>query len=355
VRAPARFARAATALAVLAAAGCGSPTAPGRPPLYTAVFVGIPPGADAFLPTVVAAGRVYGVASRGAESWVAVWTEQGGFATVLDAGSGCRAAPRAARAGLVVGEVSCGAPDPGGGPDVRGWIVGAPPPAAPADPHDFSAVSPAGVMGTLFPRAHFPGGVPRAFLLAGSGAEPLVPPGAEASVAGGVADDGTLAVTALSACAAAGCATARVAVRRDGRWTVLPLPNGADRATAVAVSSRGHVLGHAGGPVEHVFVRLGNRTRSLPLIPGTRVVVHGVNALGQVVGTATHPPAPGRLPGAGVLWGRERLYFLSERVAARDWEITSATAIDDEQYVAGTGVHTASGLQGPILLVPGVR
>jgi hypothetical protein len=349
---PRRLARAATALAALAAAGCGSPTAPGIPPLYTVVFVGIPAGADAFLPTVVAGGAVYGVASRGAESWVAVWTEQGGFSTLLDPGPDCRAAPRAARAGVVVGEVACAA---AAGPEVRGWVAGAAVPPVPSEPHDFSAVSPAGVMGTVFPRAHHPGAVPRAFLLAGPGAESLVPPGVEASVAGGVADDGTVAVTALSACTAAGCARSRVAVRRDGRWTVLPLPDGTDRATAVAVSSLGHVLGYAGGPVEQVFVRQGTRTRFLALIPGTRVVVHGVNALGQVVGTAAHPPTPGRLPSHGVFWGRERLYFLSERVAARDWEITSATAIDDERYVAGTGVHTASGLQGAVLLVPGVR
>jgi hypothetical protein len=338
---------------LLAAAACDSPTEP-RPGLYTVVFVGAPADADGFSPLALDGGRVYGIATGGGESWPVVWSA-GSFARLPAAAPGCLALPREARGGAVVGVVTC--PEPGdasGRPvDAYGWGVGPGVPAGrvAAEPHSFRAISPAGVVGTLYPRAEFPGAPHRAFRTAGAGIELLLPPGAEQSEAAGIADDGTLAVTAFSECTPEGCAASRVAVLSGGAWTVLPL-EGARRAVAVAVSSAGHVLGYASGGVESAFVRQGTRTRVLPLVPGTRVVLAGVNARGWAVGTGTRAAVPGRSEAEGMLWARSRQYFLSERVAGREWEVTSATAIDDADRIAGTGVHRETGQQGAILLLP---
>ncbi len=85
------------------------------------------------------------------------------------------------------------------------------------------------------------------------------------------------------------------------------------------------------------------------------MVLAGVNARGWVVGTGARAPVPGRAESAGIVWGRSRQYFLSERVESGDWEVTSATAIDDEDRIAGTGIQPETGLQGAILLVPAGR
>lgn len=351
------FRLAAAAAAVVLAAACGSPTEPGRPGFYTVTFVGTPPGAETFTPRAVAGRRVYGIAAAGSERWPVVWSD-GTFRRLLDPPAGCAALPWAARGGAVVGQVNCGAAgDPGSVPvDAYGWGqgTGLPPGRVVAAPHGYRGVSAAGVVGTVYPRSEFPGRPHRAFLASTSGGvEVLLPPEAGASAAAGIADDGTLAVTALYDCTAAGCGGSRVAVRSGGAWSVLPLPPGAERAVAVAVSSQGHVLGLAGGSAGQLFVHHQGRTRVLPVVPGTRVVVEGVNARGQVVGTGTRTTAvPGRALAEGILWGGGRQYFLRERIRTEDWEVTSAHAIDDDGFVAATGVHAETGRSGPILLVP---
>lgn len=351
---------AAAGAALLAGAACGSPTEPGRPAFYSAVFLGTPPGAESFTPRAVEGRRVYGVASAGGQSWAAVWSD-GAFATLLDPPAGCRAVPVAARRGAVVGQVTCAPPGEAAAPsDAYGWGIGGGVPAGrvAAEPHGFRGVSNAGVVGTLYPRPDFPAAPHRAFLASAGGAvEVLLPPGAQASAAAGIADDGTLAVTALSACAAAGCAESRAAVRaRDGTWTILSLPSNAERASAVAVSSAGHVLVHAAGGAEQPYVRFQSRDRLLPVVPGTRVVLEGVNARGQVVGTGVRSVAvPGRGQSEGLLWGGGRQYFLRERILLRDWDVTSAHAIDDQGFVAAMGTETATGRSGAILLVPAGR
>lgn len=352
-----RTLRAAALAAALLAAGCGSPTDPGRPGFYTVVFLGTPPGAEAFTPVAVEGRRVYGVASAGGERWPVVWHD-GTFARLLDPPPGCAAVPWAARGGAVVGQVTCGAGgDPAGAPaDAFGWGAG---PGVPsgrvvAAPHGYRGVSSAGVVGTIRPRGDFPGSTPLAFFVSPSGGvQTLLPPGAEASAAAGIADDGTVAVTAFDDCSPEECVRSRVAVRVEGEWRDVPLPSRTERAVAIAVSSRGDVLGYASGAAQQPFVRRGGRTRLLPVVPGTQVVVEGVNALGQVVGTGTRAVAvPGRPSSEGLLWGAGRQYFLRERIRTDDWEIPSAHAIDDQGFVAATGVHAASGRSGAVLLVP---
>ena len=345
---PTRLLRGAAAAALLAAAACGSPTEPGRPPRYEVLFIGAPPDAESFSPRAVDGRRVYGVATAGERSWAAVWTPAG-FARLADPPSGCRVEPRAARGGAVVGQVSCTVAD-----DVYGWGVGAQVPAGrvAAEPHDFRAVSAAGVVGTLYPRTEFPGGWHRAFRVAGGGVEVLLPPGAEASEAAGIADDGAVGVTAFTGCTASGCEGSRIAVLQAGEWRELPVPDGAERAAAVAMSSAGHVLGHATGGLEQAFVVQGRRVRVLPIVPGTRVVLEGVNALGQAVGTGSRADLPGRAPSEGIVWGGGLQYNLGERLVTEDWQVTSAAAIDDESFIAGTGIERATGRSGAILLIP---
>jgi hypothetical protein len=352
MRLPSRF-FAALALAT-AAAGCRSPTEP-APGQYTVVFLGTPADAETFAPRAVVGRRVYGTASGGGATWPVVWSD-GTFARLVDFPADCQAEPREARGGAVVGIVVCPPPDEAAGPpdDAFGWGIGPGVPAGRvvAEPHAYQGVSPAGVVGTIQPRTEFPLRAHRAFRVAGGGVEILLPPGAEASEAAGIATDGTVGATSFRGCTAEGCAESRVAVLVGGGWTEVPLPNDTDHAVAVAVSSAGHVLGFASGAADAVFVHHLGRTRVLPRVPGTQVVLNGVNARGWVVGTGARPVVVGRGQSAGIIWGRDRQYFLSERVVGRTWEVTAAEAIDDEDFIAGAGIERETGLQGAILLVP---
>jgi hypothetical protein len=88
------------------------------------------------------------------------------------------------------------------------------------------------------------------------------------------------------------------------------------------------------------------------VVPGTRIVLAGVNARGWAVGTGARPPAAGRSESEGLLWARGRQYFLGERILDRGWEITSAAAIDDGDRIVGTGRAREGGAEGAVLLVP---
>lgn len=352
----------AAALAVLASAGCrDSPTDPSRPGTYAVTFIGMPADAESFSPRALDAGRVVGVAAGDGAAWAAEWSG-GAFARIGPAAAaGCHTEPTAARGGRTVGQVICTATGmPAGQPvDAYGWAAGV---AVPArlfpEPYTFVGVNADGtIAGTLEPAAQFPQGERRAFVLSGGGATVLVPPGATGSEAAGITDAGDVVVTAYFACAADApdCAPSRAMAWRGGEWVELPVPRGAARTAAAAVSPAGHVASHAFGEFDRAFLYdLDRRDRdNLPVIPGTRVLLNDANVRGQVVGTGIRPDAVARRSSYGIVWGDDRQYPLSERLAGIErWEVTSADATDDEGRIAGTGLNPESGLEGAILLVP---
>lgn len=349
------------ALALLAAACDRSPTDPSRPGTFNVTFIGVPADAESFTPRAVAGGRVVGAASDGESTWAVEW-QGSAFRRLLPAApAGCHTEPLAARGGHTVGQVTCTASgDPGGRPvDVYGWAAGEAGAARLfAEPYTFVGVNADGaVAGTINPPAHFPQAQPRAFRRTAAGVNVLVPDGAVASEAAGITDAGEVVVTAWYACPADSddCVPTRVLAWSDGTWTELDVPARAARVVAGAVSPEGHVAMYAFGEADQVFLYdLGRRDLDpLPVIPGTRVVLMSANARGQVIGTGIRPETTGRRTSYGIVWGAERQYDLSERIAGvTPWHIASALASDDEGRIAGTGTNLQDGRDGPILLVP---
>lgn len=352
-------------LAVAAAAGCrSSPTDPSRPGTYVVTFIGVPADAQSFVPRAVAGGRVAGVAATADRAWAVHWLD-GTFARIgPEVPAGCFSEPLAARGPYTVGQVTCTASGtPAGQPvDVYGWALGeGAPPRLFAEPFTYVAVSSGSVVvGTINPRAQFPTAQSRAFVRAGGGVTVLLPPGAVASEGVGISDEGDVVVTAYYDCPEDpdnedDCHPSRGMVWTAGVWTEIPLPRRTERAVAAAVGSRGHVAGYAFGEADGVFLyRIPrHRLRGLPVIPGTRVVLTGANALGQVVGTGVRDEVAGRVASYGIVWGDERQYDISERIAGGErWLVTSALATDDDGRIAGTGVRVETGEEGAILLSP---
>jgi hypothetical protein len=359
-RSRARLCVAALALAAGASACRGSPTDPSRPGRYTLTFLGTPADATGFSPRALDAGRVVGVAVGGGTVWAAQWMN-GTFTRISPAApAGCHTEPMAARASLTVGQVVCTATGvPAGQPvDVYGWAAGV---AVPArvfpEPYTFVGVSAGGVIaGTVNPAAQFPQAQRRAFVLASGAASILLPPGATASEAVGITDENQVVVNAYRVCQQdeRRCHESSVMVWDGGTWTDIPVPRNADRAVGAAVSSDGRVAGYAFGESDQAFLYHIRRRDmdGLPIIPGTRVLLSGANSLGQAVGTAVRDEPAGRLPSYGIVWGDERQYNLTERLASTDeaWQITSALAVDDERHIAGTAVNTETGQEGAVLL-----
>jgi hypothetical protein len=354
----------AAVLAAAAVAGCrGTPTDPARPGTYQVTFIGVPAGAQSFAPRAVAGERVVGVAADANRAWAVQWTA-GGFSLIGPAvPAGCHSEPTAARGGATVGQVTCTATGaPAGQPvDVYGWVAGQAVPRLFAQPYTFTGVTSDGaaVVGTINPSSQFPQAQSRAFLRTGGGVTELLPPNAIASEAAGISDAGDVVVTAYYDCpegeADDDCHPSRVMAWNADAWTEIPLPRDAERAVAVAVSSAGDVAGYAFGEADGVFLyRLSRRDLdALPVIPGTRVVLAGVNSLPQVVGTGIREETTGRATSYGIVWGDERTYDLSERIAGTvPWQITSALATDDEGRIAGTGVNRGTGQEGAVLLTP---
>ena len=348
----------------VAAAGCrNSPTDPSRPGTYLVTFIGVPAGAASFVPRTVAEGRVAGVAATADRAWAVQWLG-GAFSLVgPDVPAGCHSEPLAARGAHTVGQVTCTAGGaPAGQPvDVYGWVSGEPvPPRLFAEPFNYVGITTSGAMvGTINPRAQFPQAQSRAFIRTGAGVTVLLPPGAVASEAVGISEEGDVVVTAYFDCPEepedTPCYPSRGMVWNAGAWTEIPAPRRAERTVAAAVGSRGHVAGYAFGEADGVFLYRIPRRRldGLPVIPGTRVLLTGANARGQVVGTGIREEAGGRAASYGIIWGDERQYDLSERIAGADeWQITAALATDDEGRIAGTGIRTETGEEGAILLAP---
>lgn len=355
----------AAVLAAAAIAGCrGTPTDPARPGTYEVAFIGVPAGAQSFAPRAVAGGRVVGVAADANRAWAVQWTA-GGFSLIGPAvPAGCHSEPTAARGGMTVGQVTCTASGaPAGQPvDVYGWVAGQAFPRLFAEPYTFTGVSSdgGGVVGTINPSSQFPQAQSRAFLRLGGTVTELLPPNAIASEAAGISDAGDVVVTAYYDCPdedgeSDDCYPSRAMAWNAGAWTEIPVPRNAEQAVAVAVSSQGDVAGYAFGEADGVFMyRLSRRDLDgLPVIPGTRVVLTGVNRLPQVVGTGIREETAGRATSYGIVWGDERTYDLSERIAGTvPWQIISALATDDEGRIAGTGVHRETGQEGAILMTP---
>lgn len=350
-------------LALLAAACDRSPTDPSRPGTFNVTFLGAPAGAESFSPRAVDAGRVVGVASAADSAWTVQWLD-GVFTRIGPATApGCFSEPVAARGGFTVGQVTCTASgDPSGQPvDAYGWTTGETvPPRLFTEPYTFVAVNRSGtVVGTINPGSQFPQGQRRAFVRTGGSAAVLLPPGASASEAVGVTDDGEVVVNAWYSCLSdeetPPCYLSRPLVWRGGEWVEIRLPSRTNRALALAVGSEGHVAGLAFGEADQTFLhRIGRSgVKALPVIPGTRVLLTGANARGQVIGTGIRPEATARQVSYGIVWGDERQYDLTERLSGlQRWLITAAMGTDDEGRIAGTGLNTEAGLEGAILLTP---
>jgi hypothetical protein len=348
--------------ALLAAAACrDTPTDPSRPGEYNVTFLGVPAGAESFTPRAVAGGRVVGTARAGGVAWAVEWA--GGAFTRIgpDVPAGCDSEALAARGSFTVGQVTC-APVGDTPTDAYGWTrnVGALPRLF-AEPYGFVDINRiALIAGTQYPAAQFPQATPRAFVVQGAAAALLSPPGAVASEAVGVTDAGAVVVNAYYECLPEqrDCVPSRAVVLLGGEWRNVPIPANADRALAAAVSSDGSVAGYAIGGVDGIFLYdiEDDDLDVLPVVPGTRVQLTGVNALGegQVVGTGIRQsPAAGQQPSYGIAWGDGRQYALSERIEGEiDWQVTAALATDDEGNIAGTGIDPESGQEGAILLVP---
>jgi hypothetical protein len=349
------------ALALLAAACNRSPSDPSKPDTFSVTFIGVPADASSFTPRAISGGRVVGTASSGESAWAVEW-QAGVFRRLLPpAPAGCHSEPLAARGAFTVGQVTCTASgDPAGQPvDAYGWAAGVAAPARLfAEPYTFTGVNAGGaIVGTINPRAQFPQAQHRAFLRTAAGVTVLVPDGAVASEAAGVTDAGAVVVTAYYVCLmeSEDCAVSRVHVWEGGVWTEVPVPDGATRMAAGAVSPEGHVAVYAFGETDQVFLyEIEDRDLdALPVIPGTRVVLVSANARGQVIGTGTRPETAGRQTSYGIVWGADRQYDLSERLGGTTrWHISSALATDDEGRIAATGTNLEDGLHGPILLVP---
>jgi|GEM_PF-5526954 len=360
---PRSLLRACAAVLALAAAGAckNSPTDPSRPGSFLVTFIGAPAGAESFTPRTVADGRVAGVAVDGDQARAVQWIA-GTFSPIgPSVPAGCHSEPTAARGSYTVGQVTCTASGaPAGTPvDAYGWLSGeAVPPRLFAEPFTYVGVTTGGtVVGTINPRAQFPQAQSRAFVRTGGSAAVLLPPGSIASEAVGVTEAGDVVVTAYYDCqdeTTEGCFPSRALAWKAGVWTDIPVPRTFGRAVAAAVSPEGHVAGYVFGEANGVFLyRLPRRDLDgLPVIPGTRVLLSGANARGQVVGTGIRMET-GRAASYGIVWGDERQYDLSERITGPDrWLVTSALATDDDGRIAGTGVHRRTGQEGAILLVP---
>ncbi len=338
-----------------------SPTDPSRPGTFVVAFMGVPPGAESFSPRAVDGGRVVGVAADegtvGAVQWI------GGIFTPIGpvAPAGCHSEPLAARGGQTVGQVTCTASgDPAGQPvDAYGWKAGEAVARLFAEPYTFVAVNAGGaVAGTINPGTQFPQAPRRAFVRTGAGVAVLVPPGATGSEAVGITDAGEVVVNAFYVCLddpPEPCYPSRALFWSGGAWTEIPVPPRGERAVAAAVSATGEVAGYAFGEADQVFLYEieGNDLDVLPVIPGTRVLLTGANARGQVVGTGIRPETTGRAASYGIVWGDERQYDLDERIAGtQEVRVISALATDDDGRIAGTGVNPDTGQEGAILLTP---
>lgn len=348
----------AAGCALFAAACDNSPTDPSRPGEYDVTFLGVPAGAESFTPRAVSGGRVVGTARAGAVAWAAQWAN-GTFTRVgPDVPAGCDTDALGARVAFTVGQVTCrGAGDTP--TDAYGWAAGVGAfPRLFAEPYGFVDVNrSATIVGTLNPSAQFPQNAPRAFVVEGEAVTPLLPDGAASSEAAGIADDGTVGITAYYDCAGRrSCVASRAMVRLGGAWTDVPLPSTADRSVAAAVSALGHVAGYSLGEVDGVFLydAPDDDFNTLPVVPGTLVQITGVNALGQIVGTGIRQSiAPGQTASYGIVWGDGRQYSISERIDDdAPWQVTAALATDDEGRIAGTGFNPETGQEGAILLTP---
>jgi uncharacterized membrane protein len=349
------------AASVFAAGGCRkSPTDPSKPEKYDVTFLGVPAGAESFTPRAVSAGRVVGTARAGGAVWAAQWAN-GVFTRIgPDVPAGCQSEPVAARGAFTVGQVTC--TGPGGTPtDAYGWTenVGALPRLF-AEPYGFVDINrTATIAGTLSPAAQFPQAAQRAFSVQGAAATVLLPPGARSSQAVGITDAGEVVVTAYYDCDpdARGCVASRAMVLTGGEWREVPIPGNADRIVAAAVSSAGHVAGYSIGQADGIFRYEveDDDMDVLPVVPGTRVQITGVNAEGQVVGTGIRQStAPGQQASYGIIWGAGRQYALVERLRDGDspWQVTAALGTDDEENIVGTGFNRETGQEGAILLTP---
>ena len=350
----------ATVCAALAVCACrDTPTDPSRPDEYTVTFLGVPEGAESFIPRAVSAGRVVGVARAGSVSWAVQWAN-GVFTRIgPEVSPGCESEPLAARGPLTVGQVVC--IEAGDTPtDAYGWAAGVGGiPRLFLQPYTFVDVSGTGtIAATQYPPALFPDASSRAVRVDGIATTVLLPPDAAMSEAAGVSNAGDIAVTGYDICppASSRCFESRVYVWSGSAWTEVPLPGDAQSAIAAAVSSAGHVAGYTFGGGDGVFLwdHEDEDMDVLPVVPGTRVEITGANALGQVVGTGFRmDPAPGQRPSYGIVWGDERLYTLSERIDGEiDWQITAALGTDDEGRIVGTAVNPENGQEGAVLLTP---
>jgi hypothetical protein len=350
----------ACAGALLAAACDGSPTDPSRPGEYDVQFLGVPAGAESFTPRALSAGRVVGTARAGNVAWAVQWAN-GAFTRMgPDVPAECESEALGARVAFTVGQVTCyGVGDTP--TDAYGWAAGVGAlPRLFAQPYGFVDVNRSAVIvGTLYPPAQFPQGTQRAFQVQGTATALLLPDGAVSSEAAGISDDGAIAVTAYYDCAGLrGCAASRALVWSGGAWLEVPLPANADRSVAAAASSDGHVAGYTLGDVDGVFLydAPDDDFDVLPVVPGTRVQITGVNALEQIVGTGIRQSAaPGQQASYGIVWGDGHQYSISERINGdAPWQVTAALATDDEGRIAGTGFNPETGEEGAILLVPSV-
>ncbi|HEX6371789.1 MAG TPA: hypothetical protein VF006_22900 [Longimicrobium sp.] len=351
------------ALALLASACDRSPTDTSKPGTFTVAFIGVPAGAETFIPRAIADGRVVGAASDGASTWAVEW-QAGTFRRLLPAApAGCHSEPLAARGAFTVGQVTCTASgDPAGRPvDAYGWAAGASTPRLFAEPYTFVGVNADGeIAGTVNPSTQFPQAQHRAFRRTAAGVNVLMPDSAIASEAAGITDAGQVVVTAWYACPedpeeSEDCVSSRVKVWTAGVWTEVRVPRGAARVVAGAVSPEGHVAVYAFGETDQVLLYdiQGRDLDALPVIPGTRVVLMSANARGQVIGTGIRPETTGRQTSYGIVWGADRQYDLSERLAGTTrWHISSALASDDDGRIVGTGRSLEDGTEGPILLIP---
>src|SRR5687768_13372761 len=121
-----RPARIAVIALALWGAACDSPTDPGRPRRYSAVFIGTPGGALFFTPLDVDSGRIVGFAETPAGPRAYQWVN-GVYSPVGPAPApGCATMAFAARQGRTAGQTICPAP---GTPavDISGWVVPGPP------------------------------------------------------------------------------------------------------------------------------------------------------------------------------------------------------------------------------------
>ncbi|MBB4636850.1 hypothetical protein [Longimicrobium terrae] len=333
-------------LALVLAAACNrSPSGPVRPePAYNILFLGAPSGALSFTPTGVDLRRVVGYAEFGGQTRAVLW--QGGAFDEIGPRppAGCSSEALAVSAGYVVGAVRCAN-------DVYGWSYPDDLGRADARPYELRDVNASGVVaGTLYP-APFGEARRRAFVRERGALRELLPPGATASEAVGIANDGSVAVNAFSACDSVVCAEHRVFLLREGEWLEVPRPGSSPRRGATAVSSDGRVAGRVEAGEPFIW-RPRRRVTAMSVIPGTQVDVRGVNERGLVVGTARTEASLAR-PDRAVAWGGGRQYLLTERLqAGSPWQVEAAVGIDDEGDIAATGTDTSSGRKGAILLTP---